>query len=255
MNADSLRKACMSKTLVDCRCQVAEFKRSSEKWRNHVKSAEAVQKDFADLIADPKPENSMPAPVAEDEAAAPVDGSQPPKKRKKSAAIKDVIPGLIEDSTPAEIADDSTKAETKKKKKKSKNKEGSQPQGEEFAQREEASAPAEKPNNPFKISKKQSKKERKEAKKSAKAGRKAAAQDSAAALDAAVVANDVDSVSEGEISVQSLHFLLFLVFRERLSSWLAELFASAALPAGFLASRKRLQALSNSASEGEIQSA
>lgn len=70
-----------------CRCQVAEFKRNSEKWRSHVKSAEALQQDFADLIKDtPKPEAIAEPTAAEEGEGAAAKTDKKSKKRKKVSA-------------------------------------------------------------------------------------------------------------------------------------------------------------------------
>ena len=65
---------------------MAEFKKSSAKWRNQVQAADALKQEFADIIAD-----ALPAAQEGDTEAVVSRAGKPKKKRKREQA-----------STPAE---------------------------------------------------------------------------------------------------------------------------------------------------------
>ena len=126
-----------------CRCQVAEFKRNSEKWRSHVKSAEALQQDFADLIDDaPKSEAIAEPTVAQEGKEANGKIERKARKRKKVSAdspdeaapvvISEAITGT-EESKPERSKKEKSKAVRKKDTDQAQNGKASKEAAEEVA--------------------------------------------------------------------------------------------------------------------------
>jgi hypothetical protein len=68
-------------SLRSCRCRVAEFKKNSAQWRSQVQAADALKKDFAEILDD-YPSLQIPGGDAPEGEA-----EQPKKNRKKEKAV------------------------------------------------------------------------------------------------------------------------------------------------------------------------